>query len=54
LNANRASYIRQIKILIAETLVPDPSPLEAEVALAGLKEYRSLGSDQISAELIQA
>jgi hypothetical protein len=54
LNANRVGYIRQVKIHIAEPLVPDPSPLEAEVAIAGLKEYRSLGSDQIPAELIQA
>jgi hypothetical protein len=35
----------------AELLVPDPSCLEVETAIAKLK-YKSPGSDQIPAELI--
>jgi hypothetical protein len=35
----------------AELSVPDPSPLEAEFAIAKLKRYKSPGSDQIPAEL---
>jgi hypothetical protein len=34
--------------------VPDPSPFEVEIAVAKLKKYKSPGSDQILAELIQA
>jgi hypothetical protein len=34
--------------------VPDPSPFETEIAIANLKRYKSPGSDQIPAELIQA
>jgi hypothetical protein len=39
---------------MAEPLVPVPSRIEAEIAIAKLKKYKSLGSDQIPAELIQA
>jgi hypothetical protein len=38
----------------AEPLVPGPSRLEVEIAIAKLKKYKSPGSDQIPAELIQA
>jgi hypothetical protein len=34
--------------------VPDPSPSEFEIAIAKLKSYKSPGSDQILAELVQA
>jgi hypothetical protein len=34
--------------------VPGPSPIEAEIAIAKLKRYKSPGSDQLLAELIQA
>jgi hypothetical protein len=34
-------------------LVADPSPFEIEIAIAKLKRYKSPGSDQIPAELIQ-
>jgi hypothetical protein len=34
--------------------VPGPSRLEDEIAIAVLKKYKSPGSDQIPAELIQA
>jgi hypothetical protein len=39
---------------MAEPLVPDPSRLEVETAIAKLKKYKSPGSDKILAELIQA
>jgi hypothetical protein len=39
---------------MAEQLVPGPSCLEVEIAVAKLKKYKSLGSDQIPVELIQA
>jgi hypothetical protein len=51
---HRVSDVRQIETHTAEPLVPDPSPFEVEVAIAKLKRYKSPGSDQIPAELIQA
>jgi hypothetical protein len=39
---------------MAEPLVPGPSRLEVEIAIAKLKKYKSPGSDQIPSELIQA
>jgi hypothetical protein len=41
-----------MKIHAAEPLAPDPSPFEAEIAIANLKKYKSPGSDEIPAELI--
>jgi hypothetical protein len=38
----------------AEPLVPGPSRLEVEIAIAKMKEYKSPGNDQILTELIQA
>jgi hypothetical protein len=38
---------------MAEPLVPGPSRLEVEIAIAKLKKYKSAGSAQILAELIQ-
>jgi hypothetical protein len=35
------SDVRQIEIHTAEPLVPDPSPFEAEIAIAKLKRYKS-------------
>jgi hypothetical protein len=52
LNVHRISDDRQIPT--AEPLVPDPSPSEVEIAIEKLKRYKSPGSDQIPAELIQA
>jgi hypothetical protein len=54
LNVYRVSDVRQMEIHTAEPLVPDPSPFEVEIAVAKLKRYKSPGSDQIPAELIQA
>jgi hypothetical protein len=46
--------VRQTEMHTAELLVPDPSPCEVEIATAKLKRFKSPGSDQIPAELIQA
>jgi hypothetical protein len=48
------SDVRQIEVHTAEPLVPGPSRLEVEIAIANLERYKSPGSDQIPAELIQA
>jgi hypothetical protein len=39
---------------MVEPLVPGPSRLEVEIAIAKLKKYKSPGSDQIPAALIEA
>jgi hypothetical protein len=54
LNAHNVSDVRQIEVHTAELLVPGPSSLEAEIAIAKLKKYKLPGSDEIRAELIQA
>jgi hypothetical protein len=54
LNVHRISDVRQIEIHTDEPLVPDPNPFEVEIAIAKFKKYKSPGSDQIPAELIQA
>jgi hypothetical protein len=51
---HKVSDVRQIEIHTAESLVPDPCPLEVEIAIAKLKKYKSPGNDKILAELIQA
>jgi hypothetical protein len=48
------SDVKQIEVHMAEPLVPGPSRLEVEIAIAKLKKCKSPGSDQILAELIQA
>jgi hypothetical protein len=48
------SDVRQIEVYTTEPLVPGPSHLEVEIAVAKLKKYKLPGSDQIPAELIQA
>jgi hypothetical protein len=53
LNVHNVSNVRQIEVHTAEPLVPGPSRL-VEIAIAKLKKYKSPGSDQIPAELIQA
>jgi hypothetical protein len=50
---HNVSDVRQIEVHTAETLVPGPSRIEVEIAIAKLKKYKSPGSDQIPAELIQ-
>jgi hypothetical protein len=54
LNVHRVSDVRQIEIHTFELLVPDPSSFEVEIATTKLEWYKSPGSDQILAELIQA
>jgi hypothetical protein len=49
---HNVSDVRQIEVHTTEPLVPGPSRLEVEIAIAKLKKYRSPGSDQISTELI--
>jgi hypothetical protein len=51
---HNVSDVGQIEVYMAEPLVPGPSRLEVEIAIAKLKKCNSLGSDQIPAELIQA
>jgi hypothetical protein len=48
------SDVRQIHVNTAEKLVPGPSRLEVEIAIAKLNKYKLAGSNQIPAELIQA
>jgi hypothetical protein len=52
LNVHRISDVRQIEIHTAESLLPDPSPFEAEITIAKLERYKSPGSNQIPAVLI--
>jgi hypothetical protein len=54
LNVHNVSDVKQIEVHKAEPLVPGPSRLEVETAIAKLKKYKSRDSDQIPAELIQA
>jgi hypothetical protein len=44
----------QTEVHTAEPLVPGPSRLEVEIAIAKLKKYKSPGGDEIPTELIQA
>jgi hypothetical protein len=54
LNIHRISDVRQLEICTAELLVSEPSPFGVEIVIAKLKKYKSPGSDEILAELIQA
>jgi hypothetical protein len=54
LNVHNVNDVRQIEVQRAEILVHGPSSLEVEIVVAKLKKYKSPGSDEIPAELIQA
>jgi hypothetical protein len=54
LNVHNVSGVRQIEVHMTEPLVPGPSRLGVEIGIAKFKKYKSPGSDQIPAELIQA
>jgi hypothetical protein len=54
LNVHNVSDVWQIEVHMAEPLIPGPSLPEAEIATAKLENYKSPGSDEIPAELIQA
>jgi hypothetical protein len=43
------NVVSQTEVHTAEPLVPGPSRLEVEIAIAKLKKYKSPGSDQIQA-----
>jgi hypothetical protein len=49
LNVHNVSDVRKIEVRTAEPLVPGPSRLEVEIAIAKLKTYKSPGSDEILA-----
>jgi hypothetical protein len=51
---HNVSVDRQVEVHAAEPLVPGPSCLEVEIAIAKLGEYESPSSDEVPAELIQA
>jgi hypothetical protein len=51
---HNVSDFRQIEVHTVEPLVPGPSRLEVDIAIAKLKRYKLPRSDQIPAELIQA
>jgi hypothetical protein len=53
-NVHGVNGVRQTEIHTAETLVPEPSVFEFELAIEKLKSYESPGIDQIPAELIKA
>jgi hypothetical protein len=52
LDVHGVSEFRQIEVHTAEPLVPGPSHLEVEIAIAKLKKYKAPGNDQIRAELV--
>jgi hypothetical protein len=54
LNVHNVSDVRQIEVHMVEPLVPGPSRLEVEIAIAKLKKCKSPSSDQIPEKLIQA
>jgi hypothetical protein len=53
LNAQSVSDVRQTETHTAEPLVPGPSYLEVEIAIAKLKSIKYTGSDQIPTEFIR-
>ena len=53
LNVHKDNNVGEIEIQTAELLIPDPTLLEVQIAIEKLKKYKSLGIDQILAELIQ-
>jgi hypothetical protein len=54
LNVHGVNDVRQTEIHTTEPLVPEPSSSEYEIAIEKLKRYKTPGTDQILAELIQA
>jgi hypothetical protein len=51
---HNVSDVTQIEVHVAVPLVPGPSRLEVEIAIAKLKKHKSPGSYEVPAELIQA
>ena len=54
LNVHKVKDVRQAEIQTIESLVPEPSAFEIELAIEKLKNHKSRGSDQIPAELFKA
>jgi hypothetical protein len=54
LNVRNVGDVRHKQVHTAEPLVPGPSHLKVEIVIEKFRKYKSPGSDQISAELIQA
>jgi len=54
LNGHRVNDLRQTEIHTAELLVPEPSAFKVEMVEGKLKDHKSPGINQISAELIKA
>jgi hypothetical protein len=54
LNVHTVSDVMHIEVHTAKPLVPSPCHIEVETAIAKLKKYKSPGSDQIPAGIIQA
>jgi hypothetical protein len=54
LNVHRIRDVKQTEIHTVEPLLPDPSPLEFQIAIENLNRYEWSGSDEIAAELIKA
>jgi hypothetical protein len=50
---HNVSDVRQIEVHTAKPLVPGPSHLEVETAIAKFKKYKSPDNDKILEELIQ-
>jgi hypothetical protein len=54
LNVFGVNDVRKTEIHTAETLMPEPSVFDVELAIEKLKRHKSPGVDQIPAELINA
>jgi hypothetical protein len=54
LNIHGVNDVRQTEVHMAESLVPEPSAFEVEMAIEKLKGHKSPGIDQIPAESIKA
>ena len=54
LNVHGVNDVRQTNVHVAEPLVPEPSAFEVQLAIEKLKSHKSLGIDQLPAELIKA
>ena len=54
LNLHDVNEVRQAEIHTVESLVPEPSTVEVELAIEKLKNHKSPDTDQIPAELIKA
>jgi hypothetical protein len=54
LNVCGVNGVRQTEWNITEPLVPEPGSFKFEIAIENMESYKSPGTDQIPAELIQA